>query len=179
MTLHNLLFITEARGLSLRAGTELWRLKRAVPSSLNCFLFHIRAIVFISGSTPTLWLWESHLRYWSTKHHLRASLSSSLNDGLVSCAGKIPLSCLVHDISYESSWAKANLIWLQYKNPFVCAILFKWFNSFLFPFCRRSWRWAASYIHQSVHLWCALAVSSLGSAGGCNPDSATCPFPCK
>lgn len=98
----------------------------------------------------------------------------------ISHAGKIPLSCLAHNM-YLMTAAGPELILsgCSIKILLHVQILLKWFNSFLFPFHRRSWRWATPYIHQSVHLWHPFAVSSPGSAGGCNPDRAPCPFPCK
>lgn len=95
-------------------------------------------------------------------------------------AGKIPLLCLARNM-YLVTAAGPALIFPGCSITMLLheEILLKSCNTFLFPFRRRSWRWTTSYVHQGVHLWHPLAVSSPGSADGCNPDRAPCPFPRK
>lgn len=96
------------------------------------------------------------------------------------CTGETPLSCLAHNMYLmTAAGPKLILSGCSIKILLHVQILLKRLNSFLFPFRRRSWRWATSHVHQSVHLRHPLAVSSPGSAGGCNPDCAPCPFPRK
>lgn len=95
-------------------------------------------------------------------------------------AGKIPLSCPVRNIYLMRAVGPGLILsGCSIKTLLHVQILFQWSNSFLVPFRRRSWRWATSYVHQSVHLRHPLAVSSPGSAGGRNPDRAPCPVPRK
>lgn len=134
MIQHNLLPITGARGLCLTAGASGWRSKGAVTSSVSCFisqkLFLVQVLHPLNDFLKVI---SKILEYKASPQTCITIISEWWT--CISHSGKIPLSCLAHNL-YLMTVTGLKLIlyfiWLQYKGPFRC---WRYGLSDLTPFC--------------------------------------------